>query len=265
MSTVTQDIDVRYIPGKSADLHFTIKAAETEEDAYRDLLASGLVDAVFNTLQRKDITIEAEHVDTTSPNDNIWRAVVQYVAITQSSDEKIVSFDTTGGQQHVTQSLSTVGVYQENSPNMGGAIGYDGDQVNGVDIITPAYTFTEQHTFSKTAVNDRFRRTLADLTGCVNNRKFRGFEAGEVLFKGAAGSMMTIDGQTKWQLMFHFARSPNRHHFYVGDILVQEKIGWDYLWVLYGDRIDSNQLIKHPRSVYIERMYPFGNFSELEI
>lgn len=265
MSIVTQDIEVRYIPGKSADLHYTIKAADSEENAYRDLLGSGLVSLVFNNLIRRDITIEAEYVDTANPDNNIWRALVQYIAGTSDDDEKITSFDTTGGQQHVTQSLSTVGVYPSSSPDMGGAIGYDGQQVNGVDIITPSYTFSEQHTFEKKHVDDSYRRTLAGLTGCVNNKKFRGFEAGEVLFKGATGTMMTTDGQTKWQLLFHFATSPNRFNFHVGDILVKEKMGWDYLWVTYGDEINANQLIKRPRSVYIERMYLFGNFSDLRV
>ena len=77
--------------------------------------------------------------------------------------------------------------------------------------------------------------------------------------------MITTDGQTEWQLMFHFAVSPNRFNFFVGDILIKEKMGWDYLWVRYGDEINSNQLIKRPRSVYIERMYLFGNFADLRV
>ncbi len=264
MSTITQDIDVRYIPGKSAELHFTIKAADTEQAAFQELLDSNLVASVFNGLPRKDITIEAEHVDTENPDQNIWRATVQYL-IGFNNTDNITSFDTTGGQQHVTQSLGTVGVYPSDSPNMGGAIGYDGQNINGVDIITPAYTFTEQHVFNKSQVDDDYRRTLAGLTGSVNNRKFRGFDEGEVLFKGAAGTMITEDSQTKWQILFHFATSPNRSGFYVGDIYVKEKFGWDYLWVMYGEEVNSNRLIKRPRSVYIERMYPFGNLSALRI
>ena len=264
MNTVTQDIEVRYIPGKSAELHFTIKEAETEESAHQELLDSHLLSSVFNGLIRKDITIEAEHVDTENPNQNIWRATVQYTNGLDENDN-ITSFDTTGGSQHVTQSLSTVGVYPSASPDMGGAIGYDGQNVNGVDIITPAYTFTEQHVFSQDYVNETYRKTLANLTGCVNNRKFRGFDEGEVLFKGAAGSMFTEDNLTKWQLLFHFATSPNRTNFYVGDIYIKQKLGWDYLWVMYGNEVDANRLIKRPRSVYIERMYPFDNFSALRI
>lgn len=262
MSIITQDIEARYIPGKSADLYFTIKEAEDEQTAYLDLLGSGLVRAVFNGLSRNDVTIEAEYIDSENPGNNIWRATVQYI---WEDEDTVTSFDTSGGSQHVTQSLATVGVYPSNSPDMGGAVGYDGNQVNGVDITAPAYTFSEQHTFNKSVVSDGYRRTLAGLTGCVNNKKFRGFDSGEVLFKGTSGTMMTIDGETKWQLLFHFATSPNRFNFYVGDILVKEKMGWDYLWVIYGDEINSNQLIKRPRSVYIERMYDFGNFSELEI
>lgn len=265
MSIVTQDIEARYVPGKSAELNFTIKAAEDEQTAYQDLVKSGLVSTTFNGLYRNNITIEAEYIDTDNPDNNIWRAVVGYTTGPVSDNSKVTSFDTTGGQQHVTQSLATVGVYPGTSPNMGGAIGYDGERVNGVDITTPAYTFSEQHTFSRFAVSDGYRRTLASLTGCVNSKKFRGFESGEVLFKGASGTTTTTETGIKWQLLFHFATSPNRFNFYVGDILVKEKMGWDYLWVIYGDEINSNQLIKRPRSVYIERLYPFGNFSDLDI
>lgn len=264
MSIITQDIDVRYIPGKSAELKFTIKAAETEQDAYLALAGSDLVGGSFNGLIRKDITIEAEHVDTENPDQNIWRATVQYLS-GLDEDDNITSFDTTGGSQHVTQSLETIGVYPSNSPDMYGAIGYDGQRVNGVDIITPSYTFTEQHVFTKSQVDSDYRVTLANLTGCVNKSKFRGFEAGEVLFKGAVGTMVVDDGEIKWQILFNFATSPNRTRFYIGNIYIKEKLGWDYLWVIYADEVDSNQLIKRPRSVYIERLYEFGNFSDLDI
>ena len=55
------------------------------------------------------------------------------------------SFDTTGGTQHVTQSIATVGRYAppgKTAPDFKGAIGVTSDSVEGVDVVTPAFNFT---------------------------------------------------------------------------------------------------------------------------
>jgi hypothetical protein len=259
--TVTQDIESRYVPGKEAEFHYTIRGAADEAEA-RDALTSS-VPAAYEGLIRQRREINAAYVDSTRPASNIWKATVLYGLI--DPDDFTTTFDTTGGSQHITQSPLTVARYPANAPDMKGAIGFDGQRVNGTDIVIPAYTFTETHLKTKSQVNAAYRAALARLTGRVNHASFKGFADGEVLFRGVSGSLIVSDSVQKWQLNFAFAVSPNLTDFYVGDIPVAHKYGWDYLWVLYTETVNANRLIQQPAAVYVERLYATGDFGDLNI
>ena len=260
--SVSQSIMARYSAGKSAEFHYVVRGAADEKAAYDEVRA--VVNTAYQYIPLQDIEIETEHFDSTDTAKNIFKATVRYY-VKRRDDGDLVSFDTTGGTQKVTQSLQTVGAYPAGSPNLQGAINYDGEKVNGVDIGIGAYDFTEQHIMTTAQCDADYRVVLATLTYTVNNATFRGFAAGEVLFKGAVGQQIVDDGIKKWQLNFRFAVSPNRSNFYVGGILVPMKYGWDYLWTLYADTVDGNRVVKVPAHVYVERLYTFSNFSLLEI
>lgn len=259
--SVTQDIESRYIPGKSAELHYTVRGAANEAAARDELSAA--CPATFEGLIRRERQIEAVHVDSSNPDRNIWKATVAY-GPTDPSDFT-TTFDTTGGSQHITQSPLTVARYPANAPDMKGAIGFDGQRVNGVDIVIPVYTFSEQHYKSTSFVTAAYRKTLANMTGKVNNASFRDFDAGEVQFRGATGQLVIVEGTRQWQITYHFGASPNRTHIPVGDIMVAEKLGWDYQWTLYGDAVDADTLIQRPIAAYVERPYEVVSFSSLGI
>ena len=259
--TVAQDIESRYVPGKEAEFHYTIRGAADEAGA-RDALTAA-VPVAYEGLIRQRREINAFHVDSTNPATNIWKATVSYGVM--DPDDFTTSFDTTGGSQHISQSQLTVNRYPASAPNMKGAIGYDGQAIKGVDIVVPNYVFTEQHIKTMAQVSQAYRNTLANLTGCMNNGPFRGFAAGEVQFRGATGQLTVIEGEQKWSLHYAFAASPNRTNIPVGDITVTEKYGWDYLWVLYADAVDSGRLVQQPVAAYVERLYPAVDFAGLDI
>jgi hypothetical protein len=98
----------------------------------------------------------------------------------------------------------------------------------------------------------------------VNDTEFRGRAAGEVLFLGATGAKR---GRGDWEITFRFAASPNATGIAIGDITGIAKNGWDYLWVLYEEQEDSTAkaLVKYPKAVYVEEVYPEGDFDALEI
>lgn len=258
---ITQDIEARYVPGKSAELSYTIRGAVDEFEAGIELAAEA--PALYQGLWRKERQIEAVHIDTENPDKNIFKGKVLY-GLSDPSDFT-TSFDTTGGSQHVTQSELTVNKYPAGAPNMQGAIGFDGQRVNGTDIVIPSYAFNETHIKTQAQVNTAYRHTLANLTGGVNNDSFRGFAAGEVLFRGVSGQFITVENEKKWQLTFQFAASPNRTNIPVGTITVASKYGWDYLWVLYGENVDTGRLVQQPIAAYVERLYPFVDFGNLNI
>lgn len=136
--------------------------------------------------------------------------------------------------------------------------------VEGVDVTVPTFAFSETYTFPVATVNARYREALFTLTGKMNAATFRGLKRGECLFLGASGSRRGYDDV---EITFKFAGSANRANFKAGSIAVEEKLGWDYLWVRYSDRSDSaaGYLVKRPVAVFVERVYEFGNFDLLGI
>jgi hypothetical protein len=172
------------------------------------------------------------------------------------------SFDTGGGNQKITQSLETVGSYGDDPPDFQGAIGVNNDSVEGTDITIPVYNFKETHYIPVALITAAYKATLFYLTGKVNAAPFKGFAPGEVLFMGASGSQR---GQEDWEITFSFAASPNAVGLTMGDITGIDKKGWEYLWVRYQDAEDEDVLVKQPAAVYVEQVYPYGDFSLLGI
>lgn len=182
--------------------------------------------------------------------------------------EPSFAFDTGGGSKHVNQSIATVSRTPSDAPDYGGAISVDSEgNVNGIDITMPVMNFSETHYFRASKVTTAYKKRLAELTGTVNNGKFKGYAPGEVLFLGASGSRRGKHSDDDWEITFRFAVSPNRENLKIGDLTIKEKLGWDYLWVRYADDVSSDQksLVKKPESAYVERVYQAADFGGLGI
>ena len=204
-------------------------------------------------------------------NATTWKVRAIYEApqpSQQENPEPTFSFDTGGGTQHITQSLGTRNRYGPSaSAELAGAIGFDGQNVNGVDITVPVYQFAETFYFTPTYVTQAYKLGLMATTGTVNLAPFRGFQAGEVLFLGASGTRKGVAATDPWEIAFKFAAQKNQNGLTVGSISGIAKYGWDYLWVQYGADVDpaAKVLIKKPIAVYVEKVYPDGNFAALGI
>ena len=195
----------------------------------------------------------------------IWEGEAEYALFSRtfkSIGESSYSFDTGGGNQHITQSISTTNSYPVGAEG-GGAINSDGaTRVEGVDIIVPVYNFSETHYLANATVTSAYKEILFNLTGRVNNASFRNFDAGEVLFLGASGSQRGVED---WEITFKFAASPNRTGLTVGSITDIVKKGWDYMWVQYQPSAGTSRLLSVPVAVHVEKVYEDGDFSTLGI
>ena len=181
--------------------------------------------------------------------------------------ESTFTFETGGGNEHITQSSATIALYAppgKTAPDFKGAIGVTADSVEGVDIVVPVYQFTETHYLDDSLVTPTYKGTLFGLTGRVNDAPFKGFNAGECLFLGVSGSKR---GQGDWELTFRFASRPNRTGLAISDITGIDKKGWEYLWVRYAEAEDAGAgaIVKRPVAVYVERVYESGDFTGLGI
>ena len=235
-----------------------------------------------------NVQLLAESYSVSYLGDNAWQVTIAYEKAGADDDDqrdplkRSRSFDTSGGSQHITQAAGgtvttsggttvTSGTERRyppgTAPSMNSAIGVDGSSVNGVDIVTPALTWTETYDVPHQYVTANYIKSIAALTGTVNNGGFRTFAAGEVLFMGCSGSQEWDDqrGNGPWTLSYKFVASPNVTEQTIGDITGIEKKGHEYLWVRYEDAVSSNELVKKPKYVYVNKVYRDGNFSGLGI
>lgn len=185
----------------------------------------------------------------------------------------LFSFNTSGGTKHYTQSKGTkgYGITPESVPeNLYGTIGglSDGTPA-GVEVVFPQFEFQLTVYRSADATGDAYVAEVAYLTGKVNSKPFRGFQAGEVLFLGAQGAKRSGGD---WEISLKFAASPNRTNVKFGTdstgttylILVPTIGGWEYPDVHY-TKWDSPQhvTIDKPSAVYIHKIYDEADLTPL--
>lgn len=226
--------------------------------------------AVWPFLVSSDVTVEQ-----IAPG--IWDGIVTYSTWGEQQKKKdppatgdaIFDFDTTGGTQHITQSICTVNSYGQNGdtpPNFNGAINVTRDSVDGCDITIPVYQWGETHYLPSETVTDAYKGILYNATGCVNVNPFKGTAALETLFLGASGSQR---GNNDWEIRFKFASSPNKTDLNIPGISSAiSKNGWEYLWVRYHDVFDNDDsklMLKKPFAAYVERVYLATDFASLGI
>lgn len=218
-----------------------------------------------------------DSIDCEPAGAGVWKGHAKYIRLENNNE---YTFDTSGGNQKITQSLNTTiydfvtsldpygyddyGDEVGTGPDFAGAIGVDGDNVEGVDIVVPQYEFSETHLIADALVTGTYKQTLRNLTGRICNAPFKDFDTGEALFMGASGNKR---GDTQWSITYRFASSQNRTGLSVGGITGIDKGGWDYLWVRYDDFEDETafSLVKRPVAVYVETVYYSGDFSTMGI
>lgn len=173
-----------------------------------------------------------------------------------------------GGGAAATTTIGFIG--PATAPNFNCAINVTKDNIEGVDITIPQFHFSETHYLPLALVTADYIKTVMAITGTVNEASFRSFDPAEVLFLGASGSQRN---QEDVEVTFKFAASHNAGPGIIsvgrGDDKIENiiKRGWDYMWVRYKTYIDpvTQSQVKKPEYVYVEQVYPFGDFSLLQI
>ena len=234
----------------SATLKFA--AGGTEED--RTIL--DLCDA---HIPRRYHELYLQSFDMDPLGGGIWEITANYGLVDRN--QAVYNLDTSGGSARITQSLSTIARYG-NAQDLKGAINFDGERVEGVDVQERRFAWNEQYTIPSTSFTQAYRITLFNLTYTINSAAFRGFAVGEVMFQGVTASQQ---GSHDVEATYYFEASPNRVNYAVGAWTVTAKRGWDYQWVQYQKSEAGNRLITQPDGVWIEQVYAYGNFALLGI
>lgn len=208
------------------------------------------------TLYRQDIKVNPRGY-------GVFSVEVPYAPREKESGEYQISFDTSGGSLRITNSKQTIAKYarpdQPAPPDMGGAIGVNGDDVEGAEVTIPALRLDVSFTHPEGIITLAAIKNLARWTGKVNSAPFLTFDPGEVLFLGASGSEGT-DVETT--IRYSFACSENIVGQIVGDITVASKKGWEVAWIAYEDHVEDGKPAKRPKWVYVERVYETINLAQ---
>jgi hypothetical protein len=205
------------------------------------------------TIYRQDIKVDFEssaHATVTVP----------YAKDDKSAGSINWNYDTTGGTVRLKAALEHLATYPAGQEGHGGAIGVNGEDVEGVEIVIPALKIgvDVSHPAGVVTLNRVFQ--LADDTGTVNDDTFLTKPAGSFLFLGSTGS----DGsEAEAQASYQFAYSKNLQNQIIGGITVAEKQGWDVSWVEFKDDVAAGKPIRPPKAIHVERVYRRVNFPAL--
>lgn len=269
-----------------AEAQFVVTGTTSEHDALA-AVSNACVD-YYDLFGDHSVMLPRSEIRVSPTSPSTWIGTVRYA----KSNAPIFAFDMSGGTQKLTNSIRTVNAYAgewqfipeyspapgetprpnlpttrfvtTDAPNFKNAIAWDGETVNGCDVIVPVYNWSETWYLPGSMVTGAYKAKLFQLTGRINQNPFRDFQPGEVLFMGARGSRR---GTEDWEINFAFAASQNDDNISVGDLAGIHKRGWDYLWVNYRKSEDSEgaRLIPVPSSVHVEQVYKEGDFEGLGI
>lgn len=243
--------------------------------AYDDVTVHGYAANYFNAFRLRSlsgITMLVVSYDVEHLGGDAWEVTAHYESQGQDDEERPEamkrsrSFDTTGATHHMSCGYAER-KYPDAAPNMNSAIEVDEQNVKGVDVVIPALQWQESYDVPASLVTDAYVKTVASLTGCVNEGNFRSFAAGEVLFAGCSGSQQwdSEKGDGPWSLSFKFIASQNVTGLTVGGITGITKKGHEYLWVRFTGDASQNALLQKPTGVYVNEVYRKASFGVLGI
>ena len=149
------------------------------------------------------------------------------------------------------------------APNFGGGIGWNGEDFDGVDVVSPTIVFEVTARTPAQVVSNfgEFLSRTVPYVGCVNNASFYGCAPGSILFNGVTSgtlrSRKTQSGANEpyWEMSYSFAASPNVTIDVQG--VPVYKGGWEYLWALADAETGGIQ------AVYVEQVYQYANLADL--
>ncbi len=229
---------------------------------YARAYAISATPATLNGLYRQDVKLKSQgHL--------LWLVTIPYgakKAPEPSVTEYRWNFDTTGGTASKKQAIAHVQSYPTGAPNHEGAIEVHNGEVDGCEIVVPAFKWHEDWELPWADYAWPYAAYVEALTGKVNSATFRGRAAGTVRFDGAVGGQSSRNPEVL-AVTFHFSGSPNATGLTVAGFTGVSKSGWDYLWVEY--KIDedttAHRSVKVPLAVHVEQVYERADFALLGI
>jgi hypothetical protein len=187
--------------------------------------------------------------------------------------DRLWIFDSTGGRETVLHGKllkRSSDVRSDYSPDPGSLINWNGRNdgmfhAAGTTKSVPSMRESCIAVFRNSEVTGRFRRTIMELTGCVNASVFHSWQPGEVLFLGASSNVpfRNDQGVKITEIPFRFAIRRNRESLEVGGVPMGPAGGWDIPWSITMPHLDDFKPITV--GAYLSSIYEKGDFSALKL
>ena len=196
-----------------------------------------------------------------------WEFTANY-DFTPEVGECTISIDTSGGTVNTQSAFSQTkfAASGEVAPDYGESINVDADgNPAGVAKVIPAMKIQVKARIAEEYIESPclYAKILYECTGKVNDAEFLCFAAGEVLFLGATGELISENPV----LTFSFEISPNVTNMTIGGITGITKGGHEYIWFNFKQEQDSASTLKvsKPRAAYVAEVYEEADFSTMKI
>ncbi len=251
---------------ESAELRYVIQGSYTDTAVYAVIAALAPTTytspATGRVLYRQHFQLSHEEV-------GIWRVTVPYgpTEPKESGDAPDFSFDISTDSVRITQAIETISRYPAAgggaAPDLKGAIGWNGEEAEGVDIIIPKCTLSYKVIVDDADMTDAFKRDLSKLVGKTNDATWKDYDEDELLLTGISGRYRYKEQD--WELNFSIAVSEGKTGLTIGALTGINKPGWAYLDVKYKKSVSGANKILEPEFVYIQRVYDQGDFDTLPL
>ena len=235
------------------------------DDAAARAYVTAATPLLFDGYYRQNINMDPK-------GNGFWEIDVPYGAIDQCTDIGTVSisYETSGGSAHMTLAKQHIASYgpteSDTPPDHGGALNVTEQGVQGVDVVTAEFSWTETWTLPIAYASFPVAMINKACTGKINAYTFRGFGPKQVRLDGVTMTASTKD-PTQATGVYKFVQSDDSTDavplFRSGIV----KAGWDFLWAEYAKQEDdaAKALVQKAIAVHIDRVYDLADFSILGI
>jgi len=248
----------------------------TSDAAVAEAALWAFAPATADGFPRSSKTVRPAYVDDADEPACVWEGEVVYknspdvkpLAVGEKRSQIQIG---ASGTLHITsvpsaQHLTDVGITGEDVVDTDGVLGWDGERVQGADVDSPSFRWSETHVLANATVTDAYVlgliavRFLAPLNAAI----FRGFQPGEVKLCGISGGAREDQDV---ELTFEFEARPNVASATYGGCDAVAVNGWDNVSLTYQDRefVIAGQKVPVVIGVHTDELYPVTDFGVLGI
>lgn len=247
----------------SAEITYVVFEAEDEDvalNAVRNVAPVG-----FHDLPLDSISIDSRDNDTT------FHVVVVYQnstgeSVEEPSEEATVSFECGSATKHMQYALSQRHPYGNKNAN--GAIGWNGKvgkemEIAGVDVPTADVKETRTKVMRVSSLTTQYLRRVISLYGCVNNRKFYGWEKGEAMFLGITYAHPR--NARNVVVSFHFSIRVNERNVKISGHNIGDVEGFEYISAIPATSVAESTVQSDVSDIYVNQVVKYGDFGLLGV